>query len=246
MSNNPYNQYLSGEATNTTPPPQRRDTESSTNESEHSQSTLDAIPSSSPSIEIYRSGAGGNLQLISSLDKAPLYFIRSSIFRPGIADVTIFTGNDTKGTVIGVCNYERFSHTLTIGRGDPAQPNTMEWEAVSKASRDHSAYKCTIWSSGTERERKTYNWKRTGDPSMKGTESSKVDRRSWKLEDDAGTVMAVFAAKGIKKGWKSVGKLRFLVSEGSDWEEWVLLAVFGLYEKARRRAMARRDLSWFF
>jgi hypothetical protein len=179
--------------------------ESSTNDSEHSQNTLYLTSSSSHSIEIYRSGAGGNLQLLSSLDKKPLYLIRSSIFRLGIPDVTIFTGANASGTVIGVCNYAKFSHTLAIGRGDPAHPNSMEWEAVSKSSRNHSSYKFTIWSSGPELDRKTYSWKRTRDPSMKGTKSSKVDRRSWKLEDETGKVMAVFAAKGIKKGGRVWG-----------------------------------------
>ena len=59
-----------------------------------------------------------------------------------------------------------------------------------------------------------------------------------------GTGSAVFASTGIKS-WKKAGKFQFVASEGKEWEEWILLTCLGLYEKARRRAIARRDLSWF-
>jgi hypothetical protein len=186
---------------------------------------------------------GGNRHLVFSEGKPPAYFVRTSIFRPRIPDVTIFAGGDENGAVIGVCMYAAFSRSVMVGRGDPAKPNGVVWERVSKTSRDHSTYKFSI-DSQTE-ARKSYVWKRTHDPSIKGTNSSKLDRRSWKLVDDmTGQVLAVFASDGIKS-LKKAGTFRFLASEGKEWEEWTLLTCFGLYEKARRRAMARRDLSWF-
>ena len=227
------------------PQPQRRATDSSIAASEYDQNALGLIPSSEHEMGVYREGVSGNLQLLSSRDKAPLYFIRGSLFRPGMPDVTMFAGKDKHGAVVGVCRYAAFSTSINVGRGDPAQPNNMEWEEVVKASRDHSSYKFSVWS--RTRERKTYSWKRTRDPSIKGTKSSQIDRRSWKLEDDAtGQVVAVFAANGIKTSWTKVGKFRLLANEGKEWEEWVLLTCLGLYEKSRRRAIARRDLSWFF
>lgn len=225
-------------------PPRRRATDSSIAASEYDQNALGLIPSSEHEIGVYREGVSGNLHL-SSRDKTPLYFIRSSVFRPGIPDVTMFEGKDKNGAVLGVCRYAAFSTSINVGRGDPQQPNDMVWEEVAKTSRDHSSYKFSVWS--RDQERKTYSWKRTRDPSIKGTKSSQLDRRSWKLEDDAtGQVVAVFAANGINRSWTKVGKVRLLASEGREWEEWVLLSCLGLYEKARRRAIARRDLSWFF
>jgi hypothetical protein len=225
--------------------PQRRDTELSSAASEYDQNSLDMIPYSEYEMDVYRNSINGNLQLRSSKDKSPLYFMRSSLFRPGVPDVTMYEGSDQNGGVVGVCNFAAFSTSITVGRGDPANPYRMEWEEVSKTSRGHSLYKFSIWAMGEER--KSYSWKRTRDPNIKGTQSSRVDRRSWKLEYDAtGQVVAVFAAYGINKSWKKAGKFRLLAAEGEEWEEWILLIWLGLYEKARRRAIARRDLSWFF
>jgi len=225
------------------PPPARRDTKSSTLVPEYDENDLNLIPSPEREIDVYRDGQSGNLQLLLSGDVSSLYYVRCSVFRPGIPDVTIFAGSDKNGAVIGVCNYVAFSTSIKVGRGDPANPNNVEWEEVSKTSRDHSVYKFSVWS--REEQRKSYSWKRTHDPNIKGTKSSKLDRRSWKLEDDAtGQVVAVFASTGIKS-WKKAGKFRLLATEGKEWEEWVVLTCLGLYEKARRRAIARRDLTWF-
>jgi hypothetical protein len=224
-------------------PPQRRDTESMTSSSGDSTNDVTLTQSSEYEIGVYRTGMSGDRHLVLSEGKAPSYFVRTSIIRPGVPDVTIFAGSDKNGTVIGVCNYAAFSTTVYVGRGDPAKPNEVVWEAISKASRDHSSYKFSI-GSGTE-QRKSYVWKRTHDPNIKGTNSSKLDRRSWKLVEDATEqVVAVFGSEGITSV-KKAGTFRFFTSEGKEWEEWMLLTCFGLYEKARRRAMARRDLSWF-
>ncbi|KAJ5211706.1 uncharacterized protein N7498_003352 [Penicillium cinerascens] len=210
-----------------------------------SENMLDLISSSGREIDVFREGVSGNLQLLSSRNKTPLYFVCCSIFHPNRPDVTLYTGNDRKGKVIGVCSNTRFSDSITVGRGNPAHPNSMEWEEVVKVSRDHSSYKFSIWSRAAER--RSYSWKRTQDSNMKGIKSSKLDRRSWKLEDDmSGEVVAVFAANGIQKSFKKVGKLRFLVGEEKVSGEWILLTWISLYENARRRALARRDLTWFF
>jgi hypothetical protein len=228
---------------NHAPPPARPDTRLSTVVPEYDENDLNLVSSSEREIDVYRDGHNGNLKLLLTEDASPLYFARSSIFRPGIPDVAIFAGSDKNGAVIGVCNYVVFSTSIKVGRGDPAHPNNMEWEELTKISRDHSVYKFSIWS--REEQRKSYLWKRTHDPNIKGTTSTKLDRRSWKLEDEAtGQVVAVFASTGIKH-WKRAGKFRVLASEGKEWEEWIVLTCLGLYEKARRRAIARRDLSWF-
>ena len=224
-------------------PSQRQDSESSASVSEYAPSDFNQIPSSEQEKEIvvYRDGVRGARLLVSSTDKTPLYYLRCSVFRPSIPDMTLFAGGDRHGAVVGVCHVPFFSSSIMVGRGDPANPNAVEWEQVSKKSRDHSRFE---FSFGTgSGERKSYLWKRTHDPNIKGTQSSKIDRRSWKLEDEAGQVVAVYASNGIN--WKKTGKFRFLVHEGKEWEEWVLLTCLALSEHARRLAMARRDLSWF-
>ena len=225
------------------PSPHRQDTGSSTSTFEDSPNNLHPTQSSEYEIGIYRTGITGDRQLVLTEGSPAAYFVRASIFRPGVPDVTLFAGSDKNGAVVGVCNYAAFSRSVIVGRGDPAKPNDVEWETVSKTSRDHSSYQFSVGSRSGER--KSYVWKRTHDPDIKGTQSSKLNRRSWKLVEDAtGEVVAVLAAEG-KSSWKKEGSFRFLVSEGREWEEWMLLTCFGVFEKSRRRALARRDLSWF-
>lgn len=224
---------------NDAPPVQRQGTEAS----------IDApslILSSGHEIGVYRDGISGNLTLLSSGDKTPLYFIRCSVFRRKSPDVVMFAGSDDTGEVVGVCGYAALSTSIKVGRGDPSHPNSMEWEELTKTSRDHSAYKFSVWSPGRA-ERQSYSWKRTHDPNIKDNKSSKLDRRSWKLEDDrTGEVVAAFVARGVLNSWNKMGKFRIVATGEEAWEEWVLLTAIGMYEKARRRALARRDLSWFF
>lgn len=197
-------------------------------------------------IGVYREGIHGNLKLLSSGEKSPLYFIRCSIFRRNCPDVAIFSGTDDRGEMVGVCGYAAFSTSINVGRGDLAHLSSMKWEEVTKTSRDHSAYKFSVWSRGGT-ERQSYSWKRTHDPNIKDNKSSRLDRRTWKLEDDTtGEVVAAFVARGVIGSWNKIGIFRIVPTGEEGREEWVLLTGIGMYEKARRRALSRRDLSWFF
>ena len=57
--------------------------------------------------------------------------------------------------------------------------------------------------------------------------------------------MAVYAANKIKYG-KDAGTIKLVGGRREIRGQWILLTYLGISEKARRRAMARRDISWFF
>ena len=200
--------------------------------------------SSSLQISVRREGTS-DLQLLCTNDSMH-YYVRNSILKPRIPPVTLFAG-DTKaqGIVIGVCHFPAFSHSIAVGRGDPvSNPNDVQWETVSKASRDHSVYEFSTVDSGGERQ--FYRWKRTHDQTLKDSNSTRWNMRSWKLEEcSTRQVVAVYAANGIKYG-KDAGTIKLVAGKGEKWEQWILLTYLGVSEKARRRAYARRDISWFF
>jgi hypothetical protein len=199
--------------------------------------------SSQQELRVYRCGTCGDRRVVSSSGDHPLYFVQNSAVRPNVPDVTIFAGSDNTGAVIGVCNYTALSSNIIVGRGDPANPSGVVWETLTKSSRDHSIYTFPV-DCGTE-ARKAYTWKRTHDANLLGRKSWRLNQRSWKLiDDETGSVVAIFAARGMRP-WRNTGEIRFLEYRGKEWEEWVLLTYFGIFEKARRRALARRDLSWF-
>ena len=207
---------------------------------------LSLSASSSLSYDIRRDGTS-NLQLFQVSDLRPSYYVRNSMLRPGISPVTLFTERqDSQRKVVGACHFPAFSTTIAVGRGDPhSDPGEVLWETVSKVSRDHSIYEFSTVLAG-EKERRTYQWKRTHDPALKDSKCGKWNRRSWKLEDRGSQqVVAVYAANMIKFR-KEAGTIKLIGRCSEDWEQWVLLTYLGISEKARRRAMARRDISWFF
>ena len=196
-------------------------------------------------ISVRREGTS-DLQLLCTNDSTMRYFVRNSIFKPRIPPVTLFAGdNKAQGSVIGVCHFPAFAHSIAVGRGDPvSNPNDVQWETVSKASRDHSVYEFSTVDNGGERQ--SYRWKRTHDPTLKDSNSTKWNMRSWKLEESSTRqVVAVYAANKIKYE-QDAGTIKLVAGKGEIWEQWVLLTYLGISEKARRRAMARRDVSWFF
>ncbi|KAI4157731.1 MAG: hypothetical protein LQ342_008049 [Letrouitia transgressa] len=201
---------------------------------------------SSPMLEIsVRRDGMHDLQLFSVEDPTLLYHVRNKMFRLNVPAVTLVAGDrKAQGGVIGVCHFAAFSSAIAVGRGDPAlNPHDVEWETMVKTSRDHSVYEFSFV--GEAGERTSYKWKRTHDPELKGTSSTKWNMRSWKLEEGGtGQVVAVLAARQISYG-KEAARLKLIAGKGEKWEQWVLLTYLGLSEKARRRAIARRDLSWF-
>ena len=200
--------------------------------------------SSSLQISVRREGTS-DLQLLCANDSTMHCYVRNSILKPRIPPVTLFAGdNKAQGSVIGVCHFPAFSHSIAVGRGDPvSNPNDVQWETVSKASRDHSVYEFSTVDSGGERQ--SYRWKRTHDQALKDSNSTKWNMRSWKLEEcSTRQVVAVYAANNIKYG-KDAGTIKLAADKRGIWEQWILLTYLGISEKARRRAMARRDISWF-
>ena len=196
-------------------------------------------------ISVRREGTS-DLQLLCTNNPTMRYYVRNSIFKPRIPPVTLFAGdNKAQGSVIGVCHFPAFAHSIAVGRGDPvSNPNDVQWETVSKASRDHSVYEFSTVDNGGERQ--SYRWKRTHDRTLKDSNSTKWNMRSWKLEvSSTRQVVAVYAANKIKYE-KDAGTIKLVTGKGAIWEQWVLLTYLGISEKARRRAMARRDISWFF
>ena len=217
---------------------------------------------SSTQISVRRNGPS-DLQLLCTDDSSPSsspsfssqqYHVRNSLFRPGVPPVTLFSRPDSRkargGIIIGTCHFPAFSHSIVLGRGDPESHHSdVEWENLSKTSRDHSIYEFSIAieGEGGGLERQSYRWKRTHDVIVReGGNATKWNMRSWKLEE-SGTrqIVAVYAANKVQYG-KEAGRIKFVAGRSEEWMHWVLLTYLAVSEKARRRAMARRDISWFF
>ena len=114
------------------------------------------------------------------------------------------------------------STSIVVGRSDTVSTHgEVEWETVTKMSRDHSVYEFSVVIG--DQERRFYRWKRTHDPAVKDSKSVKWNMRSWKLEDNStGQVIAVYAANMLKFG-QEAGTINIVAGNGVEWEQWIIL-----------------------
>jgi len=194
----------------------------------------------------------------------PLFYVSNSPFTPFKPSVTLYSGNDKNGRVIGVVKLSCWRDNF-VGLGDPdtlgdGKEGEVVWERLRKTSNwTHSTYEFEL--EDEKGERRTYEWKRlrqgffADQPDMelrevlteiKGVGEGQSEERN--RVESRGEVLAVY--KGLR-GWKKRGVL-FLrkgievgemekKGEGKNWEMMVLLTALGIIEAARRRARHRRS-----
>ncbi|KAL1958820.1 hypothetical protein VTO42DRAFT_3657 [Malbranchea cinnamomea] len=198
--------------------------------------------SSSRIFNVYRTTSFTNW-IVTLPDKTPLYYVRTSSFRPGRPEITLHKGGFPDGPIAGVSNFVNFSSNSKLGLGDPAEPLSMVWEDLVKVSMlVHSCYRleCTVYPNATsESQRKTFLWKRTHSVGVEDSKPSKLSDLNFKLVDeDAGELVAIFANNGIKS-FKKQGKIEIRKEYGGNFETMVILSCMTLLERAHRRAAAR-------
>ena len=275
---------------------------SSLSSSSH-QVTLPTLSYSS--YPIRRTSHRGSRLILSSTNQ-PLHLVHPSTFTPKAPDITIYTGPTTNTPVLGVCNFPSLSRNIVVGLGDPStsNPNAIQWETLSKSSRDHSVYSFSLPALESPTcastrspdidlnptHRQTYTWRRTRHPhkylnqTLNSTTTtthttshpihvphSNLARRSWKLTSSTPTtthssptptqsetqqtqIHALFISTPAVLSPHNTGTLYIFSSsppqpsppQSPPSTPWILLTYSAISEKARRRALARRDLSWFF
>ena len=167
---------------------------------------------------------------------APLYFVENSTWTPHKPDVTLHSGTENTGPVLGVAKFA-VSSDITVGLGDLNVNNGLDmiWEAVAKKSIiKHSEYEWSMDLPGSC-ERRTFIWKRTHHFGLEDESSSATAAlTNFKLLDAlTGEIVANFARNGTS--WrKRVGKFVIRADYGEEWELMVLLTALAIIEKVRR------------
>ena len=221
------------------------DRDSSHRQSGSSESTIeiDMPPTGSSKIfNVYRTTSYTNWT-VTLPDKTPLYYIRTSMFRPGRPEITMHAGGYRDGPIVGVSNFVKFSSGSKLGLGDPANPLNMSWEDLTKeSSMDHSLYRLDFTfrsHDANEPQRRSFRWKRTHSVGVKSSKPSKFGLMNFKLVDEAtGELLAVFANNGLKS-FKKQGKFQIHKDYGQDFDAMIILSGMTLLERTCRRNAAR-------
>ncbi|KAK2743915.1 hypothetical protein FQN57_004538 [Myotisia sp. PD_48] len=180
---------------------------------------------------VYLAMLGKNWSVTTG-DKQPIYYIRTSTLRWGAPDVTVHAGSDKKGPIVAVSNFLFCSSHSKLGIGDPSRPQNVQWEDFTKESFDHSKYR---FETNLHGERRTFLWKRTRNVGIEGSKPSILSDSNFKLVDErSGELVGVYANNGIKSLTKK-GKFLLLKDYGKDFEYIFFASGFTLLEKLQRR-----------
>lgn len=172
------------------------------------------------------------------------YFAACSEWKSNAADVTLYSGADATGPILGVAHF-RYSRHVKFGIGDPKNnPNTVVWEEMRNVSKwlTKSKFEFQIDESGDGdvnappfSQRRHFKWERTvgAADGVKGM-AGKLSLRSYRLTDqETAQVMAVFLANNLNTIRKK-GELRIFQRLSSSIETAVILTCASLSEKLAR------------
>ncbi|KAK5996959.1 hypothetical protein PT974_02307 [Cladobotryum mycophilum] len=195
-----------------------------------------AAPPTSKRFRIGRTPITGDYD-IATESGSPLYWVDKSSLTPGKPDITIHAGPDSSYPVLAISHFPHFSGDFKIGLSDPARPQTLQWEDLTKESFTHGEYRFAMnFSNG----RNTFVWKRTHSVGVDGSSPLPLSTRNFKLVGgSSNNVLAVFTnSMSLTK----CGTLQINVDYGPEFGAMVLITCISIYEKARRRKHRGRQV----
>lgn len=174
-----------------------------------------------------------NLRLYAPGSDQGLFYVDNAAFNPKKYSVTLHTGPDKLGPVLGVAHLAIIGPN-TIGLGDPnSNASSMVWEQLSCVSKwTHATYQFEFIFG--EEGRKSFIWNRL-------RQNPFDDQGDYELYEEGkpDIILAKYVSVGVFK-WKRRGKLYILDGCGYAWELMVILTGLSLLELSRRRSRQRR------
>ncbi|PGH14557.1 hypothetical protein AJ80_05877 [Polytolypa hystricis UAMH7299] len=174
--------------------------------------------------------------IVSLPDKTPDFYVEISVYTPGKPDITLHSGPDKTGPVLGVSKFVTLSSGSKIALGDPDMHGIV-WEDLKKTSFDHSKYEwqMTIYPHrDPQGERRAFAWKRTHSVGIDGSKPPWFSGLNLKLIDDqTNEILAVFTGSS---SWSKRGTFQINKDYGREFDIMVLLSGMTILERAQRRS----------
>lgn len=206
--------------------------------SDASEAEVDVAPPHTARIFQVNKKAFRHFYTINSASDQPLFYVDLSAFTPNKPELILHAGPTPNTPVTGVCHMLKFSGDFKIGLGDPARPDAVVWEDLTKEGIRASKYRWQTSvpgaTSGSGDGPRALLWKRTRKVGVDDVAVSLLSMRNHKLVDErTGELLAVFTSD---RGLSKCGKLQLNVDYGEGFDRMVFITCLALYEKARRRS----------
>ncbi|KAH8653919.1 hypothetical protein BGZ61DRAFT_374057 [Ilyonectria robusta] len=202
------------------------------------ETTTVAPSAASPRLfQFDRTAFSGHHYDIKSVTETRSFYAGISSFTRKKPDLTLHEGTSDKGAIKAVCHMEHLRGNSKIGLGDPAKPDSVQWEDMTKESVFKASkyrWETALTNSSTPRRgREVLLWKRTQSVGVGGSSPSGLSVRNWKLvHEGTGEILAVFTSDGPLT--KCEG-LEVRANFGDAFDQMVMITCLTLYEAAKRR-----------
>ena len=188
--------------------------------------------SSGPFFELHSPALSRSIVFSDRSTQRGVLYVETSSWTPGKPDITLHSGGDASGPVLGVSRLHKMRPT-EMGLGDPAQAHAVVWEQLSEGGVfSHRRFSFEADVSG---QRRTFGWERTrsGDDGVHGFK--KVSALNFVLKDmhNGQNLATYLVGSGI--GWGKRGTLDFKVQLPQNVEILAVLSMTTIIIKAARR-----------
>lgn len=175
---------------------------------------------------VYKTGFS-NLKLCPAGSETAAFFIDTALNTPGKTDITLYSGGDSHGKVLGVVDLKRFAGHYEVAVGDPSIDRDLVWEPleVVKYWASRHGFESEFGDEGV----RSFLWRHPGEKladhpgDMELVEEEKPDY-----------VLAQYVKAGTHS-WKSRGNLLVREGYGEAWELMVTLTAMALVVVKSRR-----------
>jgi hypothetical protein len=161
-----------------------------------------------------------NLKLSSAGSENAKFFIDTALNTPGKADITLHTGGDSQGKVLGVVDLKRFAGHYDVAIGDPSVDKDLVWEPleVVKYWASRHGFESEFGDKGVS----SFLWRHPGEKLADHPGDMELVE-----EDKPDYALAQYVRAGTHS-WKTRGNLLIREGYGEAWELMVTLTAIAL------------------
>ena len=176
-------------------------------------------------LTVYKTGFS-NLKICPAGSETAMFFINTALNSPGKADLTLHSGGDAHGEVLGAVDLKRFAGHYEVAIGDPSVDKDLVWEPLEVVQYWASRHGFESDFGGTVG---SFLWRHPGEKLADHPGDMELVE-----EEKPGHVLAQYVKAGTHP-WKTRGNLLIKEGYGEVWELMVVLTAMALVVVKNRR-----------
>ena len=178
-------------------------------------------------LTVSKSGVMGNLKICPAGSQTATFFIDVSFYTPSKADITLHSGSDSRGKVVGVVDLKKFAGHYEVAIGDLSGKEELVWEPLEVVQywASRHGFEAEFGDQGV----KEFIWRHPGERLSDHPGDMELVK-----EENPDYVLAQYVKAGTHS-WKSRGNLLIREGYGEEWELMVILTALALVVVKSRR-----------